>query len=148
MEVCGGGIWHLRGEIFELLGAFLSGSPWVGGPSAWQGWEAGQAGAPLPSKHHLVQVILAILVRALPRDLAWSWGWSWWLRARAPSPVGNFLIFSCWCLRAMAAVVSGKGYGFGKSGVYCISTAGQRERSAQQISGPFWLIPVFSLPNT
>ena len=31
-------------------------------------------GAPLPSKHHLVQVIPAALVRALLRDLAWAKG--------------------------------------------------------------------------
>lgn len=45
MEVCGGGIWHPRGEIFELVGG-----PRVGGPSAWQGWEAGQAWSHTPQQ--------------------------------------------------------------------------------------------------
>lgn len=49
----------------------------------------------------------------------------------------------------MAAVVSGKGYGFGKSGVYCISTAlAKREDLHNRSLALFWLIPVFSLPNT
>lgn len=49
MEVCGGGIWHLRGEIFELLGAFLSGRPTGGRPLCL----AGLGGRPGPEPHSL-----------------------------------------------------------------------------------------------
>ena len=80
-----------RGEIFELLGAFLS--PTLREACGWEAPLPGRAGrqarpgATLPSKHHLVQVIPAVLAGALPRDLAWAGGGA---DSQGPSPSGNF----------------------------------------------------------
>lgn len=141
MEVCGGGPWHLQGEISELIAGSISlplGAEQglrVGGPSAWQGWEAGQVKSHTPEQ----------IPPAPGHSCSVSWGtaqgprlghgWSWWPKARTHPKSETSLIFSCWCPRSACRGQQD----FVKSCVHWISpgwaTVGKKLQ--KQVSGPF-----------